>query len=247
MEGNMEFAGFLPKKALSVGMVVLGAAGLSGCFDLAQRVAVRHDGSGTYATEITADGFLGKELDKKGSDINVGDEDDNAVRHTVRRGDSTTETSEVSFHQLSDLKLGDDQMSLHVLGTKPALEGATEVSFHRSFQVDHARHRHDDGDDKDHVGRSILESMFGDHTYQFSIWLPGKIERIAPIKVGDQVVQPVVWGDATGHTITWKIPLSDVFLADTIDFDVDFAAKGDFHDAVTRESERRHHRHHDDT
>jgi hypothetical protein len=244
----MDLAGISSKKALSVGVVVLSAAGLSGCFDLAQRVAVRHDGSGVYATEITADGFLGKEMTKKNSDINIGDDDnDNAVHRVVRHGDATTEIAEVSFHDLSDLKLGDDEVRLHVIGTKPALEGATEVNFHRTFQVDRARRHHDDGDDKDHVGRSILESMFGDHTYKFSVWLPGKIEHIAPVKVGDQLVQPVVWGDASGHTITWQMRLSDMFLAREIDFDVDFAAKGDFHDVETAVGEHHRHRHHDDT
>ena len=84
--------------------------------------------------------------------------------------------------------------------------------------------------------------MFGDHTYTFAVWLPGEIEHAAPVHVGDQVVQPVVQSDRYGHTVTWKMKLTDMFLADRLDFDVDFAAHGDFHDT---QSGPGHHHHHE--
>ena len=59
-------------------------------------------------------------------------------------------------------------------------------------------------------------------------------------------MKPVVTQDGEGHTITWRMKLTDMFLADTLDFDVDFTAHGNFRDTATQLSEH-HHRHHDDT
>jgi hypothetical protein len=235
----MFFAGFLPKRMLPVAVVVAGAAGLSGCFDLEQRVGLHSNGSGTYAVVVAADGIVGDGLEKKPADIDVGD--NRAVRHVVRHGERIVETSEVAFKDLSDLKLDDETLSLHVKGKKFLGLGGTEVNFHRSFHVDHAR-RHRENDDDSNLGHDILQSMFGDHTYTFAVWLPGDIEHVAPVRVGDHIVQPVVQSDRYGHTITWKMKLTDMFLADRLDFDVDFAAHGDFHDT---QSGPGHHHHHE--
>ena len=237
----MGFAGFLPRRTLSVAVVVGSAVGLSGCFDLAQKVAVRHDGSGTYAVEIAANGIVGEGLGKKDANIDI-DDDLNGVTRISRKGDVTTRTTEAAFRDLSGLKLGDETLGLHVTGKKDDL---TEVNFHRTFHVDHARRHHDEDDD--HMGRDVLESMFGGHSYTFAVWLPGKIEHIAPVRVANHTVSPIVWGDRYGHTIVWKMKLTDMFLADALNFDVDFAAKGDFHDAQSQPgTHHRHHHHHDD-
>jgi hypothetical protein len=239
----MVFGGFLPRRALSVSVVIASAVGLSGCFDLEQKVGLHSNGSGTYALAVSAKGLVGDALDKHDADIDIGD-DDRAVTRKVRVGETTIQTSEIAFHDLSDLKLGDETVALHVKG-KTGDE--SEVNFHRTFQLDKARHRHDDDDD--HIGKDILETMFDGHTYKFSVWLPGRIEHIAPVRVGDRVVHPTVWSDRYGHTIIWKMDLTDMFLANQIDFDVDFAAKGDFRDAHSLPGRRHIHRrshHHDD-
>jgi hypothetical protein len=241
----MSFASFLPKRLLPFAVVVASAAGLSGCFDLSQNVAVHHDGTGSYAVAIAADGIVAEGLDKHHADINLDDMDNHAVTHIVHHGDTTVQTSEVAFHDLSDLKLGDETLSMHVTGKKLLGLGGTEVNFHRTFHIDHARREHDE--DGDHIGRDILHSMFGDHTYTFTVWLPGTIDHIAPLKVGDKIVHPTVWGDKYGHTIIWKMPLIDMFMADRLDFDVDFAAQGNFHDTQSLPGTHHHHHHqHDD-
>jgi hypothetical protein len=235
----MDFPHFLTKRAASAAIVALSAAGLSGCFDLEQRVGLHSNGSGTYDVVVAADGIVADGLERKPADIDVGD--NRAVRHVVRHGERTTETSEVAFNDLSELRLDDETLSLHVKGKKLFGLGGTEVNFHRSFHVDHARHHHDDEDDR-HFGHDILESMFGGHTYTFAVWLPGEIEHVAPVRVGDQVVQPIVQSDRYGHTIVWKMKLTDMFMADRLDFDVDFAAHGDFHDTRSQPGHHRHHR-----
>ena len=50
-----------------------------------------------------------------------------------RHGDRTVETSEVAFNDLSDLKLDDETLSLHVKGKKLLGLGGTEVNFHRTL------------------------------------------------------------------------------------------------------------------
>jgi hypothetical protein len=162
----------------------------------------------------------------------------------THNGDRASETSEHRFRDLSDLRLGDDSVGLRVKGK--TADGLTQVNFHRTFQVEHARRHHDDDAG---IGRDIVETMFDGHTYKFAVWLPGRIEHIAPVRVGGHLVQPTVWGDGAGHTLIWKMDLADAFMAHGIDFDVDFAAKGEFRDTQTRPGEHhahRHRHHHDD-
>ncbi|MEI9931062.1 MAG: hypothetical protein WDM89_11085 [Rhizomicrobium sp.] len=237
----MSFAGFLPKRMMPVAVVVVSAAGLSGCFDLQQNVAVRRDGSGTYAVAVSAQGMIGDAIDKHDADFDLSDGSNQAVIKRVRKGDITTQTSETVFRDLSDLKLGDETIAMHVQGKK---DDGSEVNFHRTFHIDHARKDRDE--DEESFGRDVLHSFFGDHTYTFMVWLPGKIEHIAPIVVHDNVVHPTVWADKYGHTVIWKMPLIDMFMADKIDFDVNFVASGDFHDTQTSPGVRHRNRHHHD-
>ncbi|HWA89769.1 MAG TPA: hypothetical protein VG889_07030 [Rhizomicrobium sp.] len=242
----MDFAGFLGKRGLFVAVAGVTAVGLSGCFDFEQRVALHRDGSGTYAQQVAADGMVGRAIDRKHGDIDFDDDDDAGgvrVLRVAHRDGKTLQISERRFHDFSDLKLGDETLGLHVKGK--TADGETEVNFRREFQINHARHRHDD--DAKGFGRDVLETMFDGHTYKFAVWLPGRIEHIAPVRVAGREVHPTVWADATGHTVMWKMDLSDAFLADTVAFDVDFAAKGEFHDTKSRPGEHHvHHRHHHD-
>ncbi len=236
----MNFARLSPK----IGIIALSAVGLTGCFDLTQKVAVRHDGSGTYAVEIAANGVVGEGLRQKDNDdFDIGG-DMHGTTHISRNGDVTTRSEEVAFKDISELKLDDEQMNLHVKGHGG---DATELHFHRTFNVGSARHDRDDKDDEQ-MGREVLQSMFGGHTYTFVVWLPGHIERIAPVSADGHLVVPTVWGDASGHTIIWKMQLTDMMMSDNLNFDVDFSAKGDFHDAQSQPAPHHHHggHHHDD-
>lgn len=237
----MDFAVFAPKRLLSLGTVIACAVGLSGCFDLGQKVAIGRDGSGGYAVSVAADGIVGDGLRKKHADVDIGDM--HTVTHVSYENGKTVQTTGTAFHDLSDLKLSDETISLHVKGSKLLGLGGTEVNFHRTFHIDRARRHHQDDGDDDHIGQEILTSMFGDHSYSFSVWLPGTIDRIAPVTVGGQVVKPQVADSGDGHTITWRMKLTDMFLADQLDFDVDFSAHGTFHDTQSQWTE--HHHHHD--
>jgi hypothetical protein len=242
----MDFALFVPKRLVSVGAVIACTLGLSGCFDLGQKVAIGRDGSGGYAISVAADGLIAKGIreDHHGK-FELGD-DMPMVTHVRVVGDKTVQTSGTSFRDLSDLRLSDETISLHVKGQKLLGLGGTEMNFHRSFNISNARKHHMDDDDSG-LGKDILTSMFGDHTYTFSVWLPGSVDHINPVVIGDRVVQPVVTQDGDGHTVTWQMKLTDMFLADELDFDVDFTAHGNFHDTATQWVEGRHHHHGDDS
>lgn len=243
----MDFAGILPRRAAPFAVVCACAIGLSGCFDLGQKVAINSSGGGTYAVVVSANGVVGDAIAKKRADVDIDEDSDNEVTHITHEDDKVVQTTSIAFKDLSDLHLDDETISLAVKGKKLLGLGGTEVNFHRTFHVDEARHRHRDLDDDDgrHLGRDILTSMFGDHTYTFSVWLPGSIEHIAPLQVNGRTIHPTVWSDKYGHTVIWKMGLVDMFLAQQIDFDVDFVAHGDFHNAVTSGGTHRHH--HDET
>ena len=242
----MDFALFAPKRLVSLGAVIACAVGLSGCFDLGQKVAIGRDGSGGYAVSVAADGIVGDGIKKGRANFDT-DEDMPMVTRIAVIDGKTVQTSGTAFHDLSDLRLDDEVISLHVTGKKLLGLGGTEVNFHRSLNVGNARKHHLDDDDDSGLGKDILTSMFGDHTYTFSVWLPGSIDHINPVVVGDHEVKPTVTQDGDGHTITWRMKLTDMFLADQLDFDVDFTAHGDFHDAQSVWVRGRHHRHGDDS
>src|SRR5277367_5772225 len=111
----MDFAQLLPTRALTAVVVAGTAVGLSGCFDLTQKVAVHQGDSGTYDVEIAAQGIVGDALADKHHHVDIGD-DDEGVTHVQRKGDVTVRTTEFAFKDLGGLKLGDETMNLRVKG-----------------------------------------------------------------------------------------------------------------------------------
>lgn len=242
----MNLVNFSSKRLFSLGAVVVCTVGLSGCFDLSQKVAIGRDGSGGYQVAVAADGIVGEGIAKHKADIDI---DDDMPMHTEisYRDGKTVQTSGTAFHDLSQLSLSDETISLHVKGKKLLGLAGTEVNFHRSFNIDRAR-RHHEEDSDDHLGKDILTSMFGDHTYTFSVWLPGSVDSANTLWVGGHEVKPVVTAQGNGHLIVWRMKLTDMFLANQLDFDVDFTAHGNFHDTQTRwVAHHRHHHHSDET
>ena len=235
----MNFAIFSPGKLTSLGAMIACAIGLSGCFDLAQKVAIGRDGSGGYAVSVAAEGIVGEGLAKKHAHIEMGDMRLSTRVDTVNG--RTVQTTGTAFHDLSDLRMSDESMSLHVKGQKLLGLAGTEVNFHRSFNINHALSHHEEDNDDEHFGKDILTSMFGDHTYTFSVRLPGTIDHIAPLSVDGHLVQPQIVDNGDGHTITWRMKLTDMMLSDELDFDVDFTAHGNFHDTQSVVTEHRHH------
>ena len=218
-------------KARIAALLVTVSVGLSGCFDLTQTVATDRHGAGRYQIALTAKGLVGEALKERPVAL---EKQDRAVTTTREEDGKVTQTSTVTFKSLSDLRLSDEVMSLRVLGHSFLGLGPAHVRFRRTFLVDNARRANADrmGREGD-MGGQVLASMFGDHTYSFSVTVPGSILRIAPVKLGDHtVVTPTVTGDFYhGHTITWAMPLDRMLAHKMLSFEVDFSAYGSFSDA----------------
>src|ERR1700733_2719565 len=216
-------------KTLRVLVPIVMAGALAGCFDLSQNVSVGRDGAGHYQVAITAEGFIGSALKSKSSntDLTAGNRADTASKDDNGRG---TRISTVQFKSLGDPKHGDESMSIDTHGADFMGLGSTHATFRYVFSIDRARREHAQqmGNDSD-MAKQILQGMFGGHTYVFSVTLPGSIESIAPIRIGDEEIKPDVTGDFwNGHTITWRMPLATLFSAKSLTFQVDYSAYGSF-------------------
>jgi hypothetical protein len=216
---------------LRVAVLAVASIALAGCFDLTQSVALDKDGAGVYRVAVSATGFVGGALKNGKSKVDVGD-NDNAHTATVIENGVTTRTSAIPFHSLSDLSLSSESDAIHVTGKSLFGLGATHAIFRRTFHVGDAKKsmQHDDNDDA--TARSVIESMFGNHFYTFSVTLPGSIDWIAPVRAGDMEIKPVISGD--GHTITWRMPLEDMIMSRNLNFSVGFSTWGSIAEAQSK-------------
>lgn len=209
--------------------------GLSGCFDLAQSVAIDRTGAGQYKVAVTAGGLVGRAMKDNHSAIGIGRghaKNNHAVTRTETRDGKVIQTSTIAFKSLSDLRLGDDLMSLRVKGRDFLGLGPAHAVFRRTVLVANVRaeqaREHAMGNN---LGHEILQTIFGDHQYVFRVTVPGSVEKAVPVRVGGHTITPHVAGDFyNGHTVTWRMNLADMLVAKRLTFEVDFAALGTFSD-----------------
>jgi hypothetical protein len=218
------------KSLTRVVLPVILAASLAGCFDLSQNVSVGRDGTGHYRVAVAAEGFIGQALKSKSDKDLVGG---NPARTTTSDiNGRVTRVSVVDFKSLSDLKLGEEAMSIVTHGRGFFGFGSTHATFRYTFAVDRARRAHGGDSGSDEAGKQFLAGMLGNHSYSFTVTLPGSIEHIAPVWVGNTEIKPSVSGDFYhGHTITWTMPIATLFSAKDLTFEVDYSAWGSFTDA----------------
>ena len=212
-----------------IAAVALTATCLSGCFDLGQKVAIGRDGSGHYEMALTAEGLMGEAL-KDGDILQV--KRGHVVNRTVIANSRVTRIASVDFKSLGDLTLPDEAISVRVMDHSWFGLGPTQAVFNRSFLVQNAKRRGERrGSSNDNADAGVAAAIFGSHTYTFSVTLPGSIDWIAPLKIGNLTVKPVVTGDYFQHTVTWRVPLFAMLTAKLVRFEVGFSAYGTFGDA----------------
>lgn len=225
-------------RVLRWALLAVTACVLSACFDLDQDVSIHRDGSGSYRMTITAEGAIGTALkdDKKNKDDML--KPNKAVVTTEVRGGKVVKTARVDFRNLSELALNDENVSLTVLDRGLFGIGPSHVRFRRTFLVDAARAKQKaPATADDQIGKDMLRGIFGDHTYSFSVTLPGSIDRVAPVRISGVEVKPDVSGDFYhGHTITWRMPLTMLFATKRLTFEADFSALGSFTNIQTRKT-----------
>lgn len=228
----MKVSRLLPRLVL----LAVTAIGLTACFDLDQKVSISRTGTGRYTMALTAKGPIGDAIKNDKSGKNDMLKPNKAVTTTEIHNGAVTKTAYIDFKSLSELKLEDEQISLHVMdhgwfGITPS-----HVRFKRTFSVGDAKSQAGGGNSKDEeMGKEMLASIFGDHEYRFEVTLPGSIDRIAPVKVGGVIITPQISGDWwNGHKIVWRMPLTTLMTADRLTFEVDFNAIGSFADSQTQ-------------
>lgn len=219
------------KTLASAAIVIALSLALSACFDLTQKVSIGRDGSGHYEIAVTAQGLLGEALKDK-HDTVVDLRHNHARTRTSESNGRVTQTATIDFKSLSELHLSDEALSLTNHGASFFGLGPSHLTFRRTFLVDRARRENSRRDDDERMGTALAQSIFGDHTYVFSVTVPGSIERIAPLRIGRTTIRPTVTGDFyNGQTITWRMPLYTMLQAKMLTFEVDFSACGSFADA----------------
>jgi hypothetical protein len=216
--------------ALAIALAVAGMV-LSGCFDIVQNIGIGRSGTGHYRIAVSAQGIVGDAL-KNANIINT--THNHAELSTTYLNGKTTRAAKVDFQSLSDVALSDETMSLTVRSRDLFGLGPTHAAFRCRALVDKAKSAQSSAGPNG-LGEQIARSILGDHTYVFSVTVPGSLEHIAPVTVGNQIYQPDVTGDFYhGHTVTWRLPLYAIVDAKALDFEVDFAAMGLFSDARTQ-------------
>lgn len=210
--------------------VVLAALPLAACFDLTQHLSIDRGGSGHYDMAITANGLLGEALKDNKAPIHVGSQ--RMKTHVSMRDGKVTQTGQLDFKTLSDLHLSDESLSLSARGSSWFGLGPNHVTFRRTLLVDRARRENMRGrGDNDRLGTEMLQTMFGDHIYSYSVTVPGSVERANTLQLGTATVRPQISGSGMNHTVTWRMPLYDLLRAKLLRFEVDFSAYGSFRDA----------------
>jgi len=203
---------------------------LSGCFDLAQKLSIDRGGAGHYEVAITATGLLGEALKDNKTNFRIAR--NRASTRIVAKDGRVTQIAVIDFKSLSQLRLSDESLSLSNHGASWFGLGPNHVTFSRTFLVDRARRentpRNTEGD---RFGGELLQTMFGDHTYVFSVSVPGSVDKAAPLQIGKATIRPQVSGQGLSHTVTWRMPLTTLLAAKLVRFQVDFSAYGSFPDS----------------
>ena len=205
---------------------------LSACFDLSQKVTIDRYGGGHYEVAITAQGLLGDAIKDK-HDTVADLKRNNVKSRTVERNGFVTQYATMDFKSFSDLKLSDESLSLTNHGGTLFGIGPSRVTFRRTFLVDRAKKENAPArtTEDDRFGTELAQTMFGGHTYVFSVSVPGSIERASSMRVGNTIIRPDITGDYWSHTVTWRMPLYTMLQAKVLRFEVDFSAYGSFSDA----------------
>lgn len=207
------------------------AIALSGCFDVAQKLSIDRRGGGQYQIAITANGLLGEALKDHKVPMVLGN---NAAKTKIVVGHNgnVTQIATIEFGSFSDLRLSDESLSLTNHGASWLGLGPSHLTFARTFLVDRARRENaPKRAEAERLGSDLLQTMFGNHAYVFSVTVPGSVNSASAVRIGSAVFKPQISGRGLRHTVTWRMPLYTLLQAKLLRFQVDFSAYGFFRDA----------------
>jgi hypothetical protein len=212
-------------------MMVFAGAGLSGCFDVVQKVGIGRDGSGRYQVAVSGQGVVGDALKNE----KLVNRQNRAATTTSDINGQVTRMATVDFAKLSELAFSDETMSLNVTSRDFFGLGPSHVVYTARLMIGKAKNEDKRTAAANGIGEEVAKSVMGDHTYTFAVTVPGDIERALPVTLGDTTYEPTVTGDFyNGRVVTWRLPLYAFVTAQTIDFEVDFWAWGFFSNAKSQ-------------
>lgn len=215
---------------VAIAMVAV-SVGLSGCFDLVQTVGIDRQGAGRYLVSVSAEGIVGQAIKNE----KLVNRQNHATLSTTDVNGKITRTAIVDFKSLSELSFSDEIMSQHVTSRDLFGLGPSHVTFVADVMIGKAKSENPRTASAGDVGQSIAQSILGDHTYVFTVTVPGDVERAVPITINSQTYQPTVTGDFyNGRVVTWRLPLYALVSAQSLNFEVDFWAWGFFNDTKSR-------------
>jgi hypothetical protein len=215
---------------VALAMVAAGL-GLSGCFDAVQTVGIDRQGAGRYLISVAADGIVGQALKNE----KLVNKQNHATLSTSDVNGRITRTATVDFKSLSELAFSDEIMSQHVTSRDLFGLGPSHVAFVANLMIDKAKNENPRTASANNISQEIAQSILGDHTYVFTVTVPGDVERAVPITIGNQTYQPTITGDFyNGRVVTWRLPLYALVGAQALNFEVDFWAYGFFNDTKSR-------------
>ncbi len=218
------------RSAIAAAMIVAGL-GLSGCFDLVQTVGVDRTGAGRYQVAVTGEGIVGDALKNE----KLVNRENHATRATVDFNGKVTRTATVDFKSLSELSFSDETMSLKVNSRDFFGLGPSHVAFVADVMVSKARDENPQTASAKGLGETVAQGILGDHTYAFSVTVPGSVERAVPVTIGGETYAPTITGDFwNGNIVTWRMPLYALVAAPQLNFEVDFSAEGFFSDTKSQ-------------
>jgi hypothetical protein len=218
------------RSAIAAAMIVAGL-GLSGCFDLVQTVGVDRSGAGRYQISATGEGIVGDALKNE----KLVNRQNQATRSTVDFNGKVTRTATVDFKSLSELAFSDETMSLKVNSRDFFGLGPSHVAFVADVMISKAKNENPQAASASGLGEKVAQGILGDHTYSFSVTVPGSVERAVPVMIGGETYTPTITGDFwNGNVVTWRMPLYALVSAPQLNFEVDFSAEGFFSDAKSQ-------------
>lgn len=218
------------RRLIPTAIVVCLSLMLSACFDITQRLSIGRTGAGQYQIAITANGLLGEALKNNRSAIAL---KHNAVKtRVIAKDGNVTQVATIDFKSLSDLRLSDESLSIANHGRSWFGLGPSHVTFRRTLLVDRARRENvPKTAEEDRFGNELAQTMFGNHTYVFSVTVPGSVDRAPPVRIGKRIVNAQIGGGTLDRTVTWRIPLFALLQAKLLTFEIDFSAYGSFPDS----------------
>jgi hypothetical protein len=207
------------------------AVGLSGCFDLVQTVGVDRSGAGRYQVAVTGEGIVGDALKNE----KLVNRENHAALTTTDVNGKVTRMATVDFKSISELAFSDETMSLNVKSRDFFGLGPSHVAFVANVMVSKAKDENPQAASARDLGETVAQGILGNHTYVFSVTVPGDVERADPITVGGESYAPTITGDFwNGRTVTWRMPLAALVTAPQLNFEVDFSAIGFFSDSKSQ-------------